>query len=50
VNEIRQDLIQLARQFPRHAIVWTLLGDALTQEGNHEYANKAYDQARILTQ
>ncbi len=50
VNEIRQDLIYIARQFPRHAIVWTLLGDALTQEGNHEYANKAYDQARILTQ
>jgi peptide/nickel transport system permease protein len=50
VNEIRQDLIHIARQFPRHAIVWTLLGDALTQEGNHEYANKAYDQARILTQ
>jgi peptide/nickel transport system permease protein len=50
IGEIRHDLVQLARQFPRHAIVWTLLGDALTQEGNREYANKAYEQARNLTQ
>jgi peptide/nickel transport system permease protein len=49
VNEIRQDLVQIARQYPSHAIVWTLLGDALTQEGNHEYANKAYERARYLT-
>jgi peptide/nickel transport system permease protein len=49
VSEIRYDLIQLARQFPRHAIIWTLLGDALTHEGNREYANKAYEQARNLT-
>jgi hypothetical protein len=50
VNEIRQDLVQIVRQFPRHAIVWTLLGDALAQEGNQEFANKAYEQARHLTQ
>jgi peptide/nickel transport system permease protein len=50
ISEIRHDLVQLARQFPRHAIIWTLLGDALTQEGNREYASKAYEQARNLTQ
>jgi len=50
VNEIRQDMVQIVRQFPRHAIVWTLLGDALAQEGNQEFANKAYEQARHLTQ
>lgn len=50
ISEIRHDLVQLARQFPRHAMIWTLLGDALTQEGNCEYANKAYEQARNLTQ
>jgi peptide/nickel transport system permease protein len=50
VSEIRQDLVRIVRQFPRHSIVWTLLGDALTQEGNCEYANKAYEQARNLTQ
>ena len=48
VNEIRQDLVHIVRLHPRHAIVWTLLGDALTQEGNHEYASKAYEQARGL--
>jgi ABC-type dipeptide/oligopeptide/nickel transport system permease subunit len=50
VSEIRHDLVQIVRQFPRHAIVWTLLGDALAQEGNQEFANKAYEQARHLTQ
>jgi len=50
VKEIRQDLVHLAKQFPRHSAIWFLLGDALTQEGNHEYASKAYDQARRLTQ
>jgi peptide/nickel transport system permease protein len=50
VSEIRQDLVHIARQFPSHVIVWTLLGDVLIQEGNYEYANKAYEQARNLTQ
>jgi len=50
VSEIRNDLVKLARQFPRHAMIWALLGDALTQEGNREYANKAYEQAGKLTQ
>jgi peptide/nickel transport system permease protein len=49
-NEIRQDLVQIARKYPSHAIVWTLLGDALTLEGNYDYAIKAYEQARNLTQ
>lgn len=50
VVEVRQDLIQISRRIPNHAIVWTLLGDALTQEGNYEFAKKAYEQARKLTQ
>jgi peptide/nickel transport system permease protein len=50
ISEIRHDLVQLARRFPRHAMIWILLGDALTQEGNREYASKAYEQARNLTQ
>ncbi len=42
-DEVIRDLIQIARRFPEHAHVWKILGDALTQAGNHEYAAKSYD-------
>jgi tetratricopeptide (TPR) repeat protein len=42
-DEVIRDLIQIARRFPGHAHVWKILGDALTQAGNHEYAAKSYD-------
>jgi peptide/nickel transport system permease protein len=42
-NEVIRDLIQIARRYPGHAQVWRVLGDALTQAGNHEYAAKSYD-------
>lgn len=42
-NEVIRDMIQIARCFPGHAYVWKILGDALTQAGNHEYAGKSYD-------
>ena len=50
LNEIRQDLIQYVRDSSDQAIMWTLLGDVLTQEGKHEYADKAYQHAKNLTQ
>ena len=50
LNEIRQDMIDYARQFPNQPIIWNLLGNVLTQEGKHEYAEKAYEHARSLTQ
>jgi peptide/nickel transport system permease protein len=49
-QEVIHDLAQAARQFPRYASVWQILGDALTRAGNHEYAVKAYEQFRLLTQ
>lgn len=50
LNEIRQDLIQYVRDSSEQAIMWALLGDVLTQEGKHEYADKAYQHAKNLTQ
>ena len=49
-QEVIQDLAQAARQYPRHPLVWKTLGDALTQAGNQEFAAKAYEQYRQLTQ
>ena len=50
MQEVIHDLVQVARKFPRYAQVWKALGDALTRAGNHEYAAKAYEQFRHLTQ
>jgi ABC-type dipeptide/oligopeptide/nickel transport system permease subunit len=49
-QEVIRDLAQAARKFPRHPLVWKTLGDVLAQAGNHEYAAKAYEQYRLLTQ
>ncbi len=46
--EVRHDLVQIVRQYPRFSMAWTLLGDVLMQQGVTEYASKAYEQARIL--
>lgn len=50
LNEIRQDLIQYIRDASDQAIMWTLLGDVLTREGKHEYADKAYQHAKNVDQ
>lgn len=50
LREVTRDLALAAQQFPRHAHVWKVLGDVLTQAGNHEYAAKAYEQFKKLTQ
>lgn len=50
LNEIRQDMIEYVREHANEAVIWTLLGDVLTQEGKMEYAEKAYEHARNLTQ
>jgi ABC-type dipeptide/oligopeptide/nickel transport system permease subunit len=44
-----RDMLQVARQFPGHAHVWKVLGDAFTLMGNHEYAAKAYAYFRKIT-
>ena len=43
LDAVIRDMIQIARRFPEHAHVWKILGDALTQAGDHEYAAKSYD-------
>jgi peptide/nickel transport system permease protein len=43
LDAVVHDMIRIARQFPEHALVWKILGDALTRSGNHEYAAKSYD-------
>ncbi|MBI5954205.1 MAG: ABC transporter permease [Chloroflexi bacterium] len=43
LDTVVRDMIQVARRFPECANVWKVLGDVLTQIGNHEYAAKSYD-------
>jgi DNA-binding SARP family transcriptional activator len=50
LHEVTLDLAQHAQQFPRHTKVWKALGDVLTRAGNHEYATKAYEQFKKLSQ
>jgi peptide/nickel transport system permease protein len=50
VQEILPDLAQLVQANPRDPLVWQLLGDALTQEGDIIHARQSYEKARKLRQ
>jgi hypothetical protein len=50
VKEILPDLARLVQTNPRDPLVWQLLGDALTQEGDMIHARQAHEKARKLRQ
>ncbi|MBK9927450.1 MAG: ABC transporter permease [Anaerolineales bacterium] len=47
-NEVVRDMIEIARHFSEHKRVWKILGDALTQTGNHELAAKSYEHFKEM--
>ncbi len=50
LDTVVQDLSQVVRVFPHDAKVWKVLGDALARDGKTDYAAKAYERSRQLTQ
>jgi len=45
LDEVTTDLARLIKQYPREALIWQTLGDALTRSGDADHAALSYEQA-----